>query len=92
MTDQQILQELEGMLEALGIQVRHEALDGSPGGMCTVNGSCCMFLDTCGQPADLARQCAGAVMGRVDVDTLYLKPEVRRYLRAAAVPGRFVDE
>lgn len=84
MTDEQILQELEAILEALGIHVRHETLEGFPGGMCMVNGRCCMFLDARTQTADLARLCAGAVMKKTDLDTMYLKPEVRRYLEQTA--------
>lgn len=87
MTDQQILQELETLLEALGIYVRHETLEGFSGGLCTVNGCCCMFLDACAQPAESARLCAAAVMSRADLDTMYVKPEVRRYLEETAVSG-----
>jgi hypothetical protein len=90
MTDQQILQELEAILEALGIHVRHETLEGFSGGLCTVNGCCSMFLDACAQPADLARLCAGAVTSRADLDTMYLKPEVRRYLEEAVGSGRII--
>jgi len=91
MTDQQILQELEALLEALGIHVRHELLEGFSGGICMVNGRCCMFLDDCTQAADMARLCAGAVMDTVDLDTMYLKPEIRRYLEESAVSGRSLD-
>jgi hypothetical protein len=91
MTDQQILQELEALLEALGIHVRHETLEGFRGGICMINGRCCMFLDACTQPADLARLCAAAVMRKIDLDTMYLKPEVRRYLEETAVSGRTLD-
>jgi hypothetical protein len=87
MTDQQILQELESILEALGIHVRHETLEGVPGGMCLVNGRCYMFLDASTQPADLARLCASAVMKKTDLDAMYIKPEVRRYLEQSALGG-----
>ena len=43
-----------------------------------------MFLDADTQPADLARLCAGEVMKKADLDTMYLKPEVRHYLEQAA--------
>ena len=91
MTDEQILQELEAILEALGIRVRHETLEGFPGGMCMVNGRCCMFLDDRTQPADLARLCAGAVIRRMDLDTMYLKPAVRRYLEQASSLGATIE-
>jgi len=84
MNDQQILEELEAVLEALGIQVRHEALDGFGGGLCTINGRCCLFLDTCAHPAELARLCAGELRKKADLDTVYLKPEVRRFLEQSA--------
>jgi len=87
MNDQQILQELEAVLESLGVHVRHETLEGFPGGMCRVNGRCCMFLDTSAQPAELALLCACAIRGKVDLESLYLKPELRRYLDEAATTG-----
>ncbi len=87
MTDQKILQELEALLEALGIQVRHEPLEDSSGGICMINGRCCMFLDSCTPPADLARLCAGAVIRKIDFDMVYLKPEIRRFLQEAAASG-----
>ena len=87
MNDQQLLQELEALLEALGIRVRHETLEGFAGGMCTVNGRCCMFLDISAQPSDLARLCALELIKKADLETLYLRPEVRRYLEAAASAG-----
>lgn len=87
MTDQQILQELEARLEALGICVRHEMLDGFPGGMCTVNGRSCMFLDASAQPSEMARLCAGELRKMADFEALYLKPEVRRYLDETAATG-----
>jgi hypothetical protein len=87
MTDQEMLQELEIVLEACGIQVRHEMLDGFSGGLCTFKGRCCMFLDACTHPADLARLCAGALMRTIDIDAMYLKPEVRRYLEETAEAG-----
>ena len=92
MTDQQILQELETILESLGIHVRHEELEGFSGGLCTVNGCCSMFLDVSAQPADLARVCGKAVMSRADLDTMYLKPEVRRYLEEAVGSGRITAQ
>jgi hypothetical protein len=87
MNDQQILDELEALLEALGICVRHETLDGLAGGLCTVNGRCCMFLDAFAQPSDLARLCAGELRKKADLETMYLKPEVRRFLDETASKG-----
>lgn len=87
MNDQQILQELEALLEALGICVRHETLEGFPGGMCTVNGRSCMFLDVSAQPSDQARLCAAELRKRADLEALYLKPGVRRYLEETACEG-----
>ena len=86
MTEQQILQELEAILEALGVRVRRELLDDFPGGLCTLNGACCLFLDASARASDLARLCAGAVREKADLDTMYLKPEVRRFLENTEVP------
>ena len=84
MEDRQMLQELEALLEALDVQVRHESLGDVPGGICTVNGRWCMFLDPFMQIADQARLCAEGIIKKADIDTLYLKPEVRRYLEQAS--------
>jgi hypothetical protein len=84
MNDQQILDELETVLEALGIHIRHEALEDSVGGLCMLNGRCCMFLDAGAHPADKARLCAVELRKQADIDTMYLKPEVRRFLEQTA--------
>ncbi len=87
MNDQQILEELEAALEALGIHVRHEVLEDSIGGLCMVKGRCCMFLDAGAHPADQARLCAGELRKHAAIDTVYLKPEVRRFLEQTAPAG-----
>lgn len=86
MNDQHILQELETVLEALGIRIRRETLEGSPGGLCRVNGRPCMFLDTSAPAADLAGLCAETIRSHIDLESVYLKPEVRRFLEQTPAP------
>lgn len=82
MDQQQILEELVSLLETNGVQVRHEPLSGQPGGLCRVRGRPIMFLgsDTCVQ--DNVDACAEAVDQAINIEELYIKPQVRQYIES----------
>ena len=50
------------------------------GGLCKVKGDTILFLDTQSQPAELAAVCAEAVLNVVDIETIYIRPEVRQFI------------
>ena len=84
MNDQQVLEELVSLLETNGIQVRTEPLAGQGGGLCTVRGQTILFLDTQSTATDSAAVCAGALEQVLDIETLYLKPQIREFIQVCS--------
>jgi len=82
MNEQRILEELLAILEANGVAIRHEALAGSAGGLCTVKGHNIFFVDTEASSADAAATAAEAVRKIVDIEAVYLRPEIREFIES----------
>lgn len=82
MNDQRILEELIAMLEANKVTIRQEPLGGSGGGLCTVKGEQFFFVDTQSPSAEVAAICAEAVSKIVDIEKIYIKPEVREFIES----------
>jgi DNA polymerase III delta prime subunit len=82
MNEQRILEELLEILEANGVTIRNEPLGGSGGGLCTVKGKQIFFVDTDAPAAEVAALCAAAVAKIVDIEKVYLKPQVRQLIEA----------
>ena len=80
MNEQRILEELVALLEANNVTIRNEPLGGSGGGLCTVKGEKIFFVDTQASSAEMAAVCAEAVAKVVDIDKIYIKPEVRQFI------------
>jgi hypothetical protein len=80
MTEQRIKEELLHLLEANGVTVRNEPLGGSGGGLCTVKGQRIFFVDTQAPSTEVAALCAEAVAKLLDIETVYVRPEVRQYI------------
>ncbi len=80
MNEQMILEELLELLEASGVAIRNEALGGGGGGLCTVKGQRIFFVDTQASPAEVGAICAEAVPKVVDIEKVYIKPEVRQFI------------
>jgi len=80
MNKQQILEELLALLEANGVSIRLEPLGGTGGGLCTIKGGNVFFADTQAPSAGVAALCAEAVSKIVDIETVYIKPEVRQFI------------
>ena len=80
MNEQRILEELLALLEANSVTIRNEPLGGGSGGLCTVKGKQIFFLDTQATSADSAVICAEAISKVLDIDKLYIRPEVRRFI------------
>lgn len=86
MNDQRILEELLALLEARSVKIRSEPLGGSGGGLASMKGENTFFVDTQASSADVAALCADAVRKLVDIETVYLRPEIRSFLENDA-PG-----
>ena len=81
MDEQRILEELLALLEANGVAIRSEPLGGSGGGLCTVKGRRIFFVDTQAPSAVVAAICAEALPKVADLEQVYIKPQVRQFIR-----------
>jgi hypothetical protein len=84
MNDQRILEELLALLEAHHVKIRSEPLGGRGGGLASMKGESTFFIDTQASTAEVASLCADAVRKLVDIETVYLRPEIRLYLESNA--------
>jgi len=82
MNSQEILGQLLTLLEQSGIELRTEPLGGAGGGLCSVKGKNIFFLDTQAPTAESASACAQAVGRLVDIESVYIRPEIRQYIEA----------
>lgn len=80
MNDQRILEELLSLLEASGVVIREEPLGGSGGGLCMMKGENLLFKDTQAPASLMAALCAQALVKVVDIEQIYIKPEVREFI------------
>jgi len=80
MNEQRILEELLTLLEANGVAIRSEPLGGSGGGLCTIKGRRTFFVDTQAASTDLAALCAEALPKVIDIENVYIRPEVRQFI------------
>jgi hypothetical protein len=80
MNKHKILEELLGLLEANGVQIREEPLGGSGGGLCSVKGQWIFFVDTQAPSDTMAMICAEAVPRVVDIEQVYIRPEIREFI------------
>ena len=82
MNEQRILEELLALLEANGVAIRDEPLGGNGGGLCAMKGRQIFFVDTQAPSAVVAAMCAQAVPKVVDIEEIYIKPEVRQFIES----------
>lgn len=86
MNEQRILEELLALLEANGVTIRREPLAGGAGGLCTVKNQHIFFVDTQSPSADVAALAAEAVAKIVDIENIYLRPEIREFIETRGSP------
>jgi hypothetical protein len=80
MNNQTILEELLELLQQAKVEIRRDALGGSGGGLCTVQGQRIFFLDT-EAPTDLMIQmCAEVVTDVINIESIYIKPQIRQLI------------
>ena len=78
------MEALLSLLEAGDVSVRNESLGGAGGGLCVVKGCHIFFHDTDASSTDAACACAEAVARTIDIESVYLRPEVRDFIEANA--------
>lgn len=84
MNEQRIQDELLSLLEGAGVTLRREPLGGAGGGLCTVQGKQIFFIDTEASSTEMAVLSAAAVARLIDVEMVYIRPEVRQYIERNA--------
>jgi hypothetical protein len=87
MDEQRILDELLALLEDSDVTVRREPMGGSGGGLCTIKGQRIFFMDTQSNSAEIAALCAEAVARVMDLESVYIRPEVRQFVEDHTVAG-----
>ncbi len=87
MNDQIILEQLVAILEAGGVSIRNEPLGGSGGGLCTIKDEKIFFIDTQASSAEMAPIFAEAIARTIDIEQLYIKPEVRQFIETYSNEG-----
>ena len=75
-----VLDELLALLEHNGVSIRTEPMGGGGGGLCKIKDRQVFFVDTEAQTADMAAICAGAVREIVDLENIYIRPQIRDFL------------
>lgn len=80
---EQRLDALIRLAERAGIQVRHEPMEGSGGGMCVMRGQRVLFVDTSAPPDVRYERLVSELAGAVDLDAVYVVPALRRDIEAA---------
>jgi hypothetical protein len=80
MNEQRILEELLALLEANNVTIRREPLGGTGGGLCTIKGEQIFFVDTQAPSAESAALCAHAAARVVDIEKIYIRPEIRQFV------------
>jgi hypothetical protein len=79
---QRIFEELLTILEANNVKIREELLGGGGGGLCSIKGQWTLFVDTQSPSSEMAEVCAEAVSQVVDIEQIYLKPEIREFIES----------
>ncbi len=74
------MEELLALLEANEVTIRNEPLGGSGGGLCTIKGRRILFVDTQAPSIATAAICAEVVGKVVDIEQVYMKPQVRQFI------------
>ena len=80
MNTEGLLDELLQLLEKAGVEVRVDAMGGGGGGVCSVRGRNIVFLDSQGATMERAAVCAKALARAVDLEQIYMRPEVRQFV------------
>jgi len=82
MNERAIMEELLALLGSNGVAIRNEPLGGNGGGLCTVKGQHTFFIDTQAPSVTTAVICAEAVAKLIDIEQIYIKPQVRQFIEA----------
>jgi len=79
MDTREIFEDLVALLEQDGVDVRRQAMGGG-GGFCRIKGKGVFFVDTECSILEMTAICSRAVNELIDIESIYLRPQVRLYL------------
>ena len=71
---------LIALADSLGIEVRHAALGGAGGGLCTVRGRVVLFVDTDADTITRVEHAARGLARFPGIETIFVRPDVRELL------------
>ena len=80
-----ITEELVALLEQNGVNIRREAMGGGGGGMCVIKEKRIFFVDTECPVAEMNAICSHAVNELLDIESIYIRPQVREFLEKEAI-------
>lgn len=69
--------ELLDVARRLGITVRHARLGGTGGGLASIRGQRQLFIDLDAAPEDQLDQTLSALARLPEIDTIYVRPDLR---------------
>jgi hypothetical protein len=72
--------ELLDLARRLGVVVRHARLGGSGGGLAKIRGTRQLFIDQDAAPEDQLEQTVRALAGLDEIDTVFVRPDVRELI------------
>lgn len=75
-----VLDELTELLEKNGVKIRKDSLGGGGAGLCKLKEGYFFFLDIDSNSYENALNCAKAVKEIIDIETIYLRPEIREFI------------
>ncbi len=79
-----IIEELVALLELNGVDIRRQAMGGGGGGLCEIKGKKIFFVDTECSIIEMSAICSHAVNELLDIESMYIRPQVRQYLEKYA--------
>ena len=83
MDQRQILDELLDLLRQNALDVRIEHLGGRGGGLCKLKDTPVLFVDSDAPVADRLAVCVRAVKSVIDIEAVYIKPQIREFLESS---------
>ncbi|HPD46862.1 MAG TPA: hypothetical protein P5279_10165 [Anaerohalosphaeraceae bacterium] len=89
MDEKAILEYLLGLLEANQVAIRTEPMGGRGGGLCKLKNRTIFFVDSEASTADIAVLAARAVNEIVDLEAIYIVPQIRDFLEKHAADVDF---
>jgi hypothetical protein len=80
MENKAILDDLVELLEKNSVKIRKDSMGGGGAGLCKLKNGYLFFMDADSNTYENALNCARAVKEIVDIETIYLRPEVRDFI------------